>query len=177
MLLANVVSETEGYLVDVMRHLLQKYPLWLGSTQFRLADIVGKQPDELILMAAEERLSKLMYKRPAEYLAELAETLSIDAAPLQGLWPRFVEVKARRDLGTHNSWTINDTYRRKVAEAGLPVGDGVGPKMYPDFAYLRLALGNSDAIVRNIAVQLDKRFGGDQLIWPESSSTVAQGKV
>jgi hypothetical protein len=157
MLLTSVITEVEGYFVEVMKQLLRSYPKKMGSTQFRLSDVLDKKPDELVLLAAEERLSKLMYKRPNEYIAELAEILSIDSKPLDSHWPVFVEAKARRDLGVHNSWQINDTYRRKVAEVEIQLPEKAGPDMQPDFHYVCHVVEHCDAIVRQIARQLGEK--------------------
>jgi hypothetical protein len=158
MLLTNIIAEVEGYFVEAMKQLLRRYPKKMGSTQFRLSDVLDKKPEELVLLAAEERLSKLMYKRPNEYVAELAETLAIDPKPLDPHWPAFVEAKARRDLGVHNSWQINDTYRRKVAEAGIQLPEKAGPDMQPDFPYVYQFVEHCDKIVREIARQLGEKY-------------------
>lgn len=158
MLLSNLIAEVENYLVEVMKHLLLEFPRKLSATQFTLADVLDNAPQELVLRAAESRLAKLMYKRPAEYIKELAEILSIDAAPFAQYWSTYVEAKARRDLGVHNAWQINETYRRKVTEAGRTVGSDAGPTMVPDFEYLSAVLGGCDKIVRNIQAQLDAKF-------------------
>lgn len=158
MLLTNIIAELEGFLVEAMKLLLVRYPGKVGSAQFRLADVLEKKPEELVLSAAEERLSKLMYKRPAEYVAELTEILAVDAAPIQQHWPLYVEAKARRDLGVHNGSQINDTYRRKVAEAGLELSQYKGPDLQPNFKYVSVLENHCDKIVRSIARQLEEKY-------------------
>jgi hypothetical protein len=158
MLLGNLIAEVENYFVEVMKNLLLEFPKKLSATQFTLAEVLDSPAHELVLRAAESRLAKLMYKRPAEYVAELADILSVEATPFAAYWPAFIEAKARRDLGMHNAWQINDTYRRKVIEAGLHLPPNVGPSMVPDFDYLRRALHDCDKMVRNIHEQLEAKF-------------------
>jgi hypothetical protein len=158
MLLTNVIAEVEVYFVEALRLLLMRYPKRMGTTQFALSDILDKKPEEIVLTAAEQRISKLMYKRPSEYLSELAETLGIEVAPISSHWPLFIEAKARRDLGSHNAWRVNETYRRKVAEAGIQIAHDGPTDMQPNFEYVRELISNTDTIVRAIRDQLDKRF-------------------
>lgn len=98
MLLTTVVAEVEGYFVESMKQVLLRHPKKMGSGTFALSDILDRSSDELLLVAAEERLSKLMYRRPKDYLSDLSDLsdlLSIDPKPLQKHWPYFVEAKAR----------------------------------------------------------------------------------
>jgi hypothetical protein len=155
LLLVSAISETEMYFVDVLRRIVVEFPKKLGSTTFRLADILDKSRDELVLLAAEESLNRLMYKKPSEYLADLGDLLSIDTVPLKTAWPSFVEAKARRDLGIHNAWRVNATYRRKIAEADLPDSPPDEALMCPDYEYVRACVNNCDFIVRSIRSQLD----------------------
>ena len=57
--------------------------------------------------------------------------LSIEVAPLQPLWPVFVQAKARRNLGVHNRWICNSTYVRKVKEAELTPEFKEGESTFP----------------------------------------------
>lgn len=68
----------------------------------------------------------------------MCKVLSIDEAAIQAVWPRFVEAKARRDLGMHNAWRCNSIYLRKLAESGiastLKEGESAAPS---DDVYVR----------------------------------------
>lgn len=158
MLLTNVIAEVEVYFVEVMKLLLRRYPKKLGATQFRLEDILDKEPEELVILAAEERLSKLMYKKPSEYISELAEILAVSAAPINPYWGSFVEAKARRDLGAHNAWKINDTYRRKVAEAGIDLSTKIETELLPNFDYINGVITQCNKIVMLIDDQLQQKY-------------------
>lgn len=148
--LFSLVAEVEIYFVDVMKSIIRRHPKKVGAVEFKLSDILNSSPEELITAASENHLNRLMYKKPSEYLGELANVLSIDKGTIEQHWPAFIEAKARRDLGTHNNWLINDTYRKKVAEVGLEAPLGSGVLMCPDFEYLMEAIKNCDVLVRSI---------------------------
>ena len=62
--------------------------------------------------------------------------VSIDKKHLIEIWPSFVEMKARRDLGVHNNWVTNGIYLRKLKEIGFADHPSTGMRLIPDFAYL-----------------------------------------
>jgi hypothetical protein len=116
--LISVVSRVEYFFVDTITVLVRQYPKKVGSVTFKLSEIITSSREELILAAIEAHLTRVTYKRPAEYLEELVQLWSIDSAPLSVWWPEFVENKARRDLGIHNDWIVNRVYKRKIGEVG-----------------------------------------------------------
>jgi hypothetical protein len=119
-----LISAIELYFQEILKSVISENPKKIGSTLFKLSEILdSSSTDELLTKAIDDYLNKLMYKKPLEYPEELTSTLSIDAKTLEVYWPDFVEVKARRDLGVHNSWVCNATYLRKIKEAGLEVGN------------------------------------------------------
>lgn len=42
--------------------------------------------------------------------------MSIELGILDRIWPIYIEMKARRDLGVHNGWIKNRVYEKKVSE-------------------------------------------------------------
>lgn len=136
LLLFSLIAEVEIYFVDIMKSIIRRHPKKVGAIEFKLSDILDSSPEELITAASESHLNRLIYKKPSEYLGELMNVLSIDKGKIEQHWPTFVEAKARRDLGTHNNWLINDTYRKKVAEVGLEPPLDSGLSMCPDNAYI-----------------------------------------
>lgn len=74
-----------------------------------------------------------MYEKPLDYLTKVSSLLSIDEISLKPLWQTFIEAKARRDLGLHNGWKYNETYLRKISDAGLTAkfiqGESTLPKV------------------------------------------------
>jgi len=116
----NLVSEVEHFFGSAVSAALRMHPEKMGTQTFKLAEIISaSSQDELISRAAGSVLNELMYERPNEYIKRLAAILSIDVAGLQQHWPAFVELKARRDLGVHNNWVVNEIYLRKLREANV----------------------------------------------------------
>lgn len=133
----NLISEVEHYFANVLTAVLRMYPGKMGSSTFKLTDILAaSSTDELVERAAEQYLNKLMYEKPQDYVKSLASTLSIDPSCLEGYWSEFVEAKARRDLGVHNNWVVNETYLRKTREAGCQNQPSLGEHIIPNFDYV-----------------------------------------
>lgn len=131
-LFAYLISCLEIFFQEAITAVIRTHPQKIGSTQFRLIDIMETTSTEaLIQRASEEYLNKLMYKKPAEYLEEICNILSIDKKIFTNHWPIFIEAKARRDIGVHNNWICNEIYLRKVKEAGLETSFKVGDKLFP----------------------------------------------
>lgn len=133
----NLISEVEHYFANVLTAVLRMYPGKMGSSTFKLTEILSaSSTDELVERAAEQYLNKLMYEKPQDYVKSLASTLSIDPLCLEGCWSEFVEAKARRDLGVHNNWVVNETYLRKTREAGCQNQPLLGESIIPNFDYV-----------------------------------------
>jgi hypothetical protein len=128
------ISSFEVFLQEIATHVIRAHPKKVGSSQFKLEDLLNaSSADELIERAIEEHMNRLMYKRPMEYLSEYCDLISIDRLSLEKLWPTFVEAKARRDLGVHANWRCNTTYLRKVKEAGVTPSGRIGDFLAPKF--------------------------------------------
>lgn len=138
LLLVNIVSEVEYYISNVVGTVLRLYPEKMSSHTFKLADVLrASTKDELIERAANIVMNNIMYQKPSEYLNDICELLSIDAKKIESDWSIYVEIKARRDLGVHNNWIVNEIYSRKVSEIGLPNVSKVGDRLIADFDYLQ----------------------------------------
>lgn len=164
-----VISAFELFLQDYLYLLIRKYPMRLGSTQFKLSEILDAAgPDSLVHRAAEQLLHEVMYRKPLDYLRDVCEILSIDQSSLKERWKVFVEAKARRDLGIHNAWRCNATYLRKVAESGAAttrkVGDHLAPT-FDDFDALQQSLRD---LVHEITLLIATKH------WPEHSERITK---
>ncbi|WP_049538693.1 hypothetical protein [Vibrio harveyi] len=131
-LFVDLISSVEIYFANVIKIVVSENPQKLGSTEFKLNDILDKSREELISEAADKYVYKVMYKKAKEVLRELCKTISIKEERLEQFWSAFIESKARRDLGVHNNWLCNDTYIRKVQEAGLKPQVDVGSPLTPN---------------------------------------------
>lgn len=151
-LFVNLVSEVEHFFVSCAVTAIRLYPGKVGRETFRLSDILAAtSSDELVERAANQALQDLMYKKPSEYLSDLCEILSIDKSSLLEIWPDFVEMKARRDLGVHNNWVANTTYLRKLGDIDCPTKEAVGSRLIPDFAYLSHSMDIGSMLVSRMA--------------------------
>jgi hypothetical protein len=132
------IASFEVFLQETAALVIRKNPKKVGAVTFALSELLDAGGTEsLIQRAAEEALNKLMYKKPLDYLNSLCDLLSIDPDRLSPSWAIFIEAKARRDLGLHNAWRCNQTYLRKLEEAGLRGVVEAGDSMYPtDKEYL-----------------------------------------
>jgi hypothetical protein len=149
-----LVASFELFLQDVVSAIVMANPKKIGQTEFKLTEILDAAgPDELVRRGIDAAFNKLMYKKPNEYLGEIASLLSIDEAPLRAQWPSFVEAKARRDLGVHNGWRCNAIYIRKVTEAGITPTIALGDSAFPpDDQYLE-AVGQTIYELTNLIME------------------------
>ena len=131
-LFVDLISSTEVFFADLIRAVVAEYPHKIGRIQFELKDVLeASSPSELVLRAAEEFIHKLMYEKPEDYLEKMCNTLSIEVDQIKPYWSKYIEAKARRDLGVHNNWKCNKTYLRKVAAVHLDVEATEGMMMSP----------------------------------------------
>jgi len=122
MTLIATISEIEAYFQATVTTILLKHPEKIGKSLFDLKTLLELTSiDDVKQLAAERYVSDMLFKKPNEYKKDLISVLSINENAINTTWPIFVEAKARRDLGVHNNWFINDIYRAKVREVGIPV--------------------------------------------------------
>ncbi len=158
-LLINLVSEVEHFMASAIGAALQYHPEKMGKTTFTLAEVMAAEsPKELVKHAAASMLNAIMYEKPKDYLKRFAEIVSIDDRALEKRWPRFVELKARRDLGVHNNWMVNEIYLRKLREVDLNTDVKVGDRIVPDFAYLTDSSAFCDDLVAKLADLLGQKW-------------------
>lgn len=157
-MLFSLITEVELYFTEAIKSILIAHPKKLGSTEFKLAEIVERSREEIVLMAAEKHLNSLMYKKPNEYLAELCKIMSIESTQVAPLWPAFIEAKARRDLGIHNNWLVNDTYLRKLADCGIKSSAEKNSMICPRHVYIHTTIGHCRKLVMDIADLVEAKF-------------------
>jgi hypothetical protein len=157
--LISLVSEVEHFFGNAVATALRLYPGKMGSQTFRLSEILSATTtDELVDRAASSVMHELMYEKPLDYLSGLCEILSIKKDSLSQPWLRFVEIKARRDLGVHNNWVANQIYLRKIKEAQHTDLPALGVRLIPDFAYLQTAMNSTDELIRTMADLLGEKW-------------------
>ncbi|HEY0019622.1 MAG TPA: hypothetical protein VGC13_25185 [Longimicrobium sp.] len=142
-----LVAEAEVFLSQLLRAVLLAFPGKLKDRDIRLKDIISSDNvDEIIAQAADAEIHDLFYARPADVRTSVEKILSLTRAELEDVWPKYVELKARRDVGLHNAWKRNVVYERKLSEVGVSVPSdlflGVGE------TYFRAAIETVRQLVR-----------------------------
>ncbi len=160
-LFIDLISEVEIFLATLVKTVISKDPLKVGGFQLKLAEVLEAASDEeLIARAAETYLHNVMFKKPMDYLSDISGVLSIDQRTVERAWPSYIEAKARRDLGVHNDWICNETYLRKIREAGISSDLAVGAKLRPTTKYVRELAGSIDEICSRLATSVHEKHVG-----------------
>ncbi len=116
-----LVATLEDYLSRVLESVLLAYPEQLEP---KLSELQTNMAFEsAIEAAASHRLHTLFYKSPLKYGQAIEAHLSMTPPTkvFSQVWPEFVEMKARRDIGVHANWRKNAIYVAKVAEVNGPI--------------------------------------------------------
>jgi hypothetical protein len=140
-----LMAELEDYLNQLLKLILLAYPEKLQSPNFDVASALGQTNAEEIL---EEKIDKKIMKKqygPLRQFFNFIKTvleedstinqLLIDRKiedpksrqeeseklSLEALFPKYLEMKARRDIGIHNGWIRNKKYDDRVA--GLDIAN------------------------------------------------------
>ena len=148
-----MISEVEGFIQDLLIAILCRHPDMLGNSQIETSKLLELGDIDLAVQhLAEKRVNKIMYQKPNDYKKGIISVLSIDEGLLDDTWSAYVEAKARRDLGVHNSWKVDDDYLRKVKDAGLPA-----PKS-SDYEYFISAKENALGLMGLLYEHCGKKF-------------------
>ncbi len=159
--LIGIINSIEIFFSEILVAVLKRYPLKMKKTKFPLDEIIAYSNDELIYESAKRTVNELMYKKPMDYLSGFCEILSINSEKLKDIWPNYIEAKARRDLGVHNNWMVNDIYLRKVSEAGIDSSVSIESSICPNFNYLIIWMEKSKEIAYTVLDLTSKVFCKD----------------
>lgn len=158
-LLISIITEVELFFVDTLYSIIKAFPKKIKNMKFDFNDIVDKSNAEIIQVATQRYINELMYKKPLEYLESFCKIVSIDSKNISGYWPNFIEAKARRDLGIHSNWTVNEIYLNKLKDVNLNSELLPGETIYPDNEYMILVHDNCVKLIDSINVELEDKFG------------------
>jgi hypothetical protein len=154
-LFITLISELEDFLARAIRNVLRVYPKKIGTHQIALSQLVELGYEGAIEEAIETKLRQLFYASPREYKKALVEYLSLDEGQLE-MWPCFVEMKARRDVGVHGEWIRNEVYDRKVRDSGGAVTSeqflGIGNE------YFDRSILIGELLIETLAIHVMKKF-------------------
>lgn len=121
-LFISLVAELEDLLAELARMVLLAFPLKakkksIPATAASLleANLYG---DVLNKIIASE-LHDLFYEGPAKIRQRIEEIISAHDI-LSPVWPKYMEMRARRDIGLHAGWKSNQVYRDKAREHSAP---------------------------------------------------------
>lgn len=159
-LFISLVASFELFLQEIMAAVIVRHPKKVGNVQFKLSEILDSEDrNELVQRAIEEMQNKLMYKKPLEYLSDVADLLSINKSIMSTSWPIFVEAKARRDLGVHNNWLCNQTYMRKLTEAKITTTFSLGDSTLPsDDQYVKSVADTLHSLAQTMTLEIIKKY-------------------
>jgi hypothetical protein len=152
-----LISEVESFLQDTMIAVLCLHPGKLSKTSIEVKTLSSLGSiAAAVEYAAQKYVSDLMYKRPVEYKKALLEVLSASECMLDDVWPAYVEAKARRDLGVHNSWRVNSIYISKIQEVG--VSPPKGEHLHVTYEYFLKAAENCIKLMGAVRVHCESTF-------------------
>lgn len=145
MCFTSLVSAFEEFLTELSILALKKHPHKISGEQIEFKKVIEMSKDEIIEYKAKEYLNKIMYMAPKDYLKALCQLLSVEQGTLKDSFSKYIEVKARRDLGVHNDWKKNEVYIKKVNEAGTSIPEDA-LSLRPSHEYLKY----SNAVCRDL---------------------------
>ncbi len=152
-----LVAELEDYFSSLLILVLEANPDKVRDHTMTLGTVLelgAIQP--VISEAVRAEIHALFYKKPLEYGKRIEQILMMPSAVLEPHWVQFVELKARRDVGVHGNWYQNETYCRKVSEAGgSPVANTF---LGIDISYFRQALVLGEELIRDCNNHCQVRF-------------------
>lgn len=121
-LFVGLVAELEGFVTQAMVLVLESYPEKIGKQDLHLT--IGEMldlglPEDFLSAAVLHSVAGVIYEKPLKQRQQLEKVLSMPEGYLSEFWPRYVEMKARRDVGLHGNWRKNRIYETKVREVGV----------------------------------------------------------
>lgn len=110
--LYNLVQNTETILIDFLKLILINYPGKISDRTISIEKLLNHSKEEVIEEVINDYLNKLMYEAPKEYFNKVFYIFSIKPIDDEVI-QKFIEIKARRDIGIHNNWLTNSVYLKK----------------------------------------------------------------
>jgi len=161
------VSITEDYLHNAMRMMLRAYPdrLALGpkggasDAPISLDDLLLKGRDEIIDERIRQRLHRVLFARPTDYLnyLSLILQLKIDAATVE----KFSEAKATRDVIVHANGRANEIYIEKAGPLARAAG---GQRLEMGQPYFDACVASMKRLIGDINDSLTGKYGSDAAV-------------
>jgi len=159
-----LMAELEDYLNHVLELVLLAYPQKLNSEHFDINETL-KEPnaDDLIREKVAKKIMDKQYGKPKQYFNFVVKVLDCDQTidrilseeqvsdptlkakrhqvnSLNSLFPDYLEMKARRDVGIHNGWLRNSLYDERVRDFDDKTYPNTGNFLCVDQAYFRQSM-------------------------------------
>ena len=119
-LLIALVAELEDFLGSLLHAVLRHYPQKISEKTIKVDRLIDLGLSGAVDEAIDRVVHELFYAKPEQYRDAVLNYLSMDSKLIAEVWPAYVEMKARRDIGIHNDWKRNSVYDQKISEVGLP---------------------------------------------------------
>ena len=143
--LVTAVSQFESFLGRVLREILTEYPRKLSILVKEISpakvipiDVLldSDKVKDAVQWAIERTVNNVFYASPKAYIEYLKKVGGIDTS--ENTFIEYLEIKATRDLITHNSGVINEVY---VTKAGNSARGSAGEFAEIDEEYFDKAIG------------------------------------
>jgi hypothetical protein len=130
-----------------------------GKIQIELSDLVKNGAEKIIEESTRERLQRITYASPTEYLDQLSSILG------KGLTPKamqlFSEAKASRDIIVHAQSIVDERY---VKKAGPLARARVGDRLPIDLPYFNSVVATIKDVYASIYDAVISEFGNDDRV-------------
>lgn len=154
----SLITLFETLLFDLQKIVLLQYPLKIPNFSIEFNDIVeAENKEQIISFAIDKYLMSISYQKPLKYKESFLKIISAKKEFLKDEWIKYIEMKARRDLGVHNNWFINDTYLRKIAEVGLKHTKS-DKYLFPTETYFNKGSMLIDEMIMKIGMHCEEKF-------------------
>lgn len=138
-----LMMELEDYLNQLLKMVLLAHPKKLQSQHFNVSQVLMQEnAEDLISEKVDKKIRDKQYGRPRQFFNFVKFSLDVDGSleailnergtnnleirrlevenlSLEGLFPKYLEMKSRRDVGVHNGWIRNDIYDDRIAEFNI----------------------------------------------------------
>ncbi|MEZ4308715.1 MAG: hypothetical protein R3F14_11795 [Polyangiaceae bacterium] len=119
-LFVSLMAELEDMFGEVIRRLLLAFPGKITQKTVTVSDLLDAHAiGETVAQVTEVELSSLFYGGPQKLRERLEDVVS-GPKLLESVWPDYVEMRARRDIGLHAGWKLNRLYLDKAGEKAAP---------------------------------------------------------
>ena len=147
----HLVSFFEDFVFDLLRLWLTAYPAGIPNKDRKpvdLAMVIGASDKDAILeFVIDRELNALKYERPIAWFRYLNDRVKL-GCPNEEQIERLAEIKALRDLLSHNRGIVNETY---IQKAGARARYKLGQRLEVPEPYLRETWTLIGEMVRDMA--------------------------